>query len=175
MTIGERIKNYRHLRNLTQQELGEKIGVHKATINKYETGIIENIGILTLQKIADALDVDVDQLVLGNKTYKTVHTSNVSERLKEALSKKNMKLTELAERTGTYKGTISHYIAGSYEPKHNTLIKLANALDVTVSWLSGYETKECDPNECEIWDNYTKLSPKQRQFILIMMKELHKI
>lgn len=43
MTIGNRIKNLRVQRNLSQSELAEMIGTIKQTIYKYETGIITNI------------------------------------------------------------------------------------------------------------------------------------
>ena len=38
MTTGERIKMLRKEHNLTQEELGAKIGVQKAAIQKYEKG-----------------------------------------------------------------------------------------------------------------------------------------
>ena len=55
-TTGERIKQLRIARGMTQEELGAKIGVKLAAINKYETGIIVNLKRSTIQKLADALD-----------------------------------------------------------------------------------------------------------------------
>ena len=43
MTTGERIKMLRKEHNLTQEELGAKIGVQKAAIQKYEKGTVKNI------------------------------------------------------------------------------------------------------------------------------------
>ena len=43
MTIGERLRFLRLRNNLTQEELGNKIGVKKQTIEKYEKGLIKNI------------------------------------------------------------------------------------------------------------------------------------
>ena len=39
-TVSERIKELRLELGITQKELGEKIGVEKSTINKYELGKI---------------------------------------------------------------------------------------------------------------------------------------
>lgn len=41
MDIGQRIKSLRESNQLTQEELGRAIGVNKATVNRYETGIID--------------------------------------------------------------------------------------------------------------------------------------
>lgn len=61
----------------------------------------------------------------------------ISERIKEALEIRGMKQSELVEKTGIGKSSISTYISGSYEPKQRNLYKIAKALDVDVSWLMG--------------------------------------
>lgn len=43
MSIGERIKEARELRNVTQVELAEAVGTTKQNIYKYENGIVSNI------------------------------------------------------------------------------------------------------------------------------------
>lgn len=58
MTIGEKIKRLRLERGLTQEELGNAVGVQKAAINKYETGIVINLKREVIQKLAKALDVN---------------------------------------------------------------------------------------------------------------------
>ena len=57
MTIGERIKTYRQLLGISQEELGSRIGVQKSAIHKYETGLVVNLKSSTIQKLADALNV----------------------------------------------------------------------------------------------------------------------
>jgi len=39
MDIGKRIRDLRNAKEMSQEELGEKIGVQKAAIHKYETWI----------------------------------------------------------------------------------------------------------------------------------------
>ena len=56
MTTGERIKMLRKEHNLTQEELGAKIGVQKAAIQKYEKGTVKNIKRDSLIKLAQCLD-----------------------------------------------------------------------------------------------------------------------
>lgn len=57
MTTGEKIKKLRKQLGMTQEELGAKIGVQKAAINKYETGIVVNLKKSTLSSLARALNV----------------------------------------------------------------------------------------------------------------------
>lgn len=57
MTTGEKIKMLRVKKGMSQEELGKKVGVQKAAINKYEKGIVVNLKMSTIAKLADALDV----------------------------------------------------------------------------------------------------------------------
>lgn len=53
----ERIKALRLRRGMTQQELGEQIGVKKAAINKYETGLVVNLKRSSIIRMAEVLGV----------------------------------------------------------------------------------------------------------------------
>lgn len=57
MKTSEKIKTLRQQKGISQEALGELVGVKKAAINKYETGRVVNIKRSTLQKLADALGV----------------------------------------------------------------------------------------------------------------------
>ena len=56
MTIGEKIKCFRTLKNMTQRTLGELTGIGEATIRKYELGI-RNPKPAQLKKIAQVLEI----------------------------------------------------------------------------------------------------------------------
>lgn len=56
--IGDKIKELRQKQGLTQEELGELIGVKKAAINKYESGLVKNIKRNMQAKLAEALHTD---------------------------------------------------------------------------------------------------------------------
>lgn len=57
MTVGQRIRQVRESRGMTQEDLGRLTGTTKQTIFKYETSIVTNIPIDRLEQIATALDV----------------------------------------------------------------------------------------------------------------------
>ncbi|MEG2521289.1 MAG: XRE family transcriptional regulator [Anaerovoracaceae bacterium] len=68
MKTGEKIKQLRMSMGLTQEELGIKVGVKRAAINKYETGVVVNIKRSTLQKLSEIFDVPAASLLDDSET-----------------------------------------------------------------------------------------------------------
>lgn len=65
--LGEAIRKARLARNLTQQQLGEVVGVQKAQINKIENSF-KNARFETILKVFEALGAKVNfQVELGNQ------------------------------------------------------------------------------------------------------------
>lgn len=60
--IGKRIAALRRERGYNQDELAEMAMLHRVTLAKYETGVIEP-GALAIGRIADALNVSTDELL----------------------------------------------------------------------------------------------------------------
>ena len=56
-TTGERIKEARKMRGMTQTELAEKIGMKFSAIHKYENGLVVNLKRETIAALANALEV----------------------------------------------------------------------------------------------------------------------
>ena len=56
--IGEMIKSVRKERNLTQEELGQLVGVQKSQISKLEKGS-KNVTIATILKVFDTLKAQI--------------------------------------------------------------------------------------------------------------------
>lgn len=65
--------------------------------------------------------------------------NKVATRLKNALIQRGMSQSELAEKTGINFSTISSYVSGRFEPKRTPLMKLAKVLDVSPTWLAGFD------------------------------------
>lgn len=74
-------------------------------------------------------------------------------RIKKALSIRNMKQSELCEKTKISKSVLSEYIKGVYEPKQDRVFAIAKALRVDPVWLMGFdvpmenEHKKSSPHE----------------------------
>lgn len=61
--IGNKIKELRQQNNMTLEELGNKIGVGKSTVRKWETGMIQNMKRDKIAKIATVFDVSPSYLL----------------------------------------------------------------------------------------------------------------
>lgn len=63
LTIGQLIKQSRLNRGLTQEELGDLVGVKKSAVAKWENGRMSEIGRSNLQGLAKALGIDPAELI----------------------------------------------------------------------------------------------------------------
>lgn len=62
-----------------------------------------------------------------------------SDRFKEAMELRHYRQVDIVNKTKIDKGTISNYLSGKYEPKALNAKLIADALDVNLPWLLGYE------------------------------------
>lgn len=75
MEIGQKIKEARIAKGLTQEELGTMVGLQKSAIAKYENGRVVNIKRSTLQKLATALDLRGSDLIIEANPKETAELS----------------------------------------------------------------------------------------------------
>ena len=57
MNVGDYIKQLRTEKGLTQEQLGNLLGVKRAAINKWESGIVQNLKRTTIKKLAEIFEV----------------------------------------------------------------------------------------------------------------------
>lgn len=76
MPTGEKIKEFRKKRGLTQKQLGDLCGMADSAIRRYENGRA-NPKIETLRKIADALEVNVTELLNDGAIVGSIITDNI--------------------------------------------------------------------------------------------------
>ena len=87
MDIGTKIKLARQAKGMTQEELGEALGVQKSAIAKYENGRVVNIKRTTLKKISDVLDIPPFELVFDSQKNEQPAESELSMRKKLFMQK----------------------------------------------------------------------------------------
>ena len=63
MTMGEKIRKHRKAMHMTQTELGERLGVQKNAVSKWETGRVEDIPTGKIRQMAELFDVPVAYLM----------------------------------------------------------------------------------------------------------------
>lgn len=62
-----------------------------------------------------------------------------SGRMRKAMHNKNMTQTDLCRITGVPKSAVSQYLSGNFKPKLERIILIADALEVSASWLLGID------------------------------------
>ena len=139
--------------NMTRAELSQRTGISQSMIDFYLNGHFQP-KMVRVYRISKVLGVS-EEWLLGyvdsknraeeQKTNNTPHTAITfsAQRLREALNNAGMTQGELARRTGLNKGTISHYLSGSYVPKQKAMSELAYALNVSEAWLMGDTENKC--------------------------------
>ena len=65
--MGDRIRFLRERAGMTQEELGEKLGIKKSAVAKYENGRVENIKRSSLKVMALVLGVSPCYLMFGDE------------------------------------------------------------------------------------------------------------
>jgi transcriptional regulator with XRE-family HTH domain len=84
------------------------------------------------------------------------------DRLRQAMDLRGLRATDLVEKTGIPKGTISYYLSGKTEPKSDRLYILAQVLNVSEAWLLGYDVAMNRTDEQKKNDQLAKLIVKMR-------------
>lgn len=69
--VGKKIKYFRHLRNVTQEELAKELGVIRQTVASWEKGVTSP-DMETCMKIAEILNVQIEDLADDVKEDKSV-------------------------------------------------------------------------------------------------------
>jgi transcriptional regulator with XRE-family HTH domain len=73
---GDRLRKVRDERLLSQRELAERAGLSPTTILKLETARVDEPHPRTIRKLADALEVDPDELLRGEGIRPSVTKSD---------------------------------------------------------------------------------------------------
>ena len=123
-----RLKEIRQKNNLTLEKMGEKVGIAKNTLSRYESGKREP-KLEVWQKLADFFNVSVPYLQGFDE-----HKPN---RLKELRDKKRISQGDLAKATGLTRQAISNYENNERNPNEKVWQKLADNFDVSVPYIKG--------------------------------------
>lgn len=99
--------------------------------------------------------------------------STFAQRLRAGLDARQMTQAELASRSKISKSSISHYLKGDWEGKQDAVYALAQVLNVSETWLMGYDvpmeaehSQPAIPTSCPIPPGFEPM-PKMKKVPLI--------
>lgn len=84
-TLGSRIRRARERRGWSLQNLADASGIGKSVLSRLETGDREDPKISLVAEVAQALEVSLDELVLGRAPKATQSLAGVRRSLEAAL------------------------------------------------------------------------------------------
>lgn len=112
--IGLLIRDERLLRGMTQEELGEKVGVGKAQISKIESG--KGLTIKTVTKVLDALNLSASVQLQGKSFIDRRIIGYVIANISEFAKAHNLGIKEASNYLIRYKGI--DFLTEHYEAEH---------------------------------------------------------
>lgn len=138
--LGKRITELRKACDMSQKELGEKLGLSASAIGMYEQGRRDpsNAMLIDMEKL---FGVTVDYL-LGEEEPEETSITDCGSIIKELRKEAGMTQEELGEKLGVIKQTVSAWEKGISEVNNDTLITLSRLFGVTTDYLLGVEEGE---------------------------------
>lgn len=94
----------------------------------------------------------------------------IKDRLNEAMKIRGINLSELADLSGLNKSSVSRYLNGKMVPRTSQIGKMAAALDVSPTWILGYNVTMSGDEITEI--DTSKLSDRNREKLFVYYQAL---
>ena len=141
MTVGERLKNLRLKNGLTQEKVAEAIGyTHKSAVAKIETNK-RDLTQRKLEQFASFYGVSPNFL-LGYEDEERSEGACCRMRIKELIKNSGKTQKMIAKDLGITPNSLCNYSAGTREPDHEMLIKIAKYFNVSVDYLLGNDSEQ---------------------------------
>lgn len=129
------IEKQMQLRGYTKKDIVEKTGINEVLLNKYMTGEYTPSKKHIL-KLANALEIPVEVLQNGVRADVLIGSGTLNvEQLRFLMETKGWTQAKLSRESGICEAAISKYITGTRNPTAPSLLKIANALEVSVDQL----------------------------------------
>jgi transcriptional regulator with XRE-family HTH domain len=173
--FGDRVKELRVERHLTQSELAKIFNTGKASISHYESNTrLPDVN--AIAQFAQYFDVTIEYMMgkTDNRKYDSItiyppkHIKNTlpqnfyvdsetkklfSERVKDRIVNEELTKNSLSKLTGIKKDIINKYISGELVPDVSSLKKLASVLNTTSDYLLGLNENPAK-NEINILEDW---------------------
>lgn len=102
--IGTRIRNYRNMLRISQEELAERCGLHPTYIGQLERGE-KNATLESIEKVADGLAISLDKLFehIGNNEQSINYPQQAYKLIQSASLNEQSRLVEILKAVKDYR------------------------------------------------------------------------
>lgn len=163
--VGKNIKKRRKQLGLSAEQVADKMGVSPATVYRYESNYIMNMGIDKLKKIAEALNTtpaalmgwEQDSIDASAETeadkyegtdldslydeYEQEEAAGIASKIKQLREEKHIDLYEFSEELGIPVQLLKEYESGERKIPYSIVKKMAAYFNVEEVYLYGIEFK----------------------------------
>lgn len=165
---GDKIKNLRIQNKMTLEEVGERIGVSKQTLYKYENNIITNIPSDKIEGLAKLFNVSPALIMGWNDTPKEYYidpeVSKYAQAVKDDIIPKNYmknidrpKQVKVRQMITLSANEVKNFLSNISNTEHHALFKLAFATGMRRSELLGLRWSDVDFKKSTISISQTAL------------------
>ena len=146
MEIKDLIRKRRAEKGYSLEDVARLVGVSRQTVQKWESGRIENMRRSSVAALSNALNIPIEQLMGWDEVDSRYAQPSIMEkkytfasRLRELLDHYGIRQSDMSERTGISKSSLSHYLKGDWEGKQDVIYKISSAYGVSAAWLMGVD------------------------------------
>lgn len=150
--IGEKIKEYRKKRDLSQRDFAKLLKVANGTISLWENNLrVPDLD--TIKDISAVLEVPIHELLGLENTAKNQEIPEVStsslkhNQIKELRKEKNITQNQLATAIGVSRSSVAMWETNNTQPDFDLIKKLADYFGVSIDYILGYEIKPTEQKE----------------------------
>lgn len=167
--VGDYIKCLRLNKGMTQEELGEIIGVKKAAVQKWESGLVQNLKRNTIKQLAEYFNVPPASFIDSSTTevapnnYNPLEYRSSSDVVKYLRESKNMTRAEFASALHCTEKTIKNIEEGHKLVSINLARKISNCFGLPM------------PNtlfSATLYDRYQKLNKRDSAIVDTLLEPL---
>lgn len=106
----------------------------------------------------------------------------MANRIREERKKAGLTMKQLGDIVGVAESAVSHYETGRRQPNHEIMLKLSEALNVTVGYLIGADEQKENPAvpsdsevDARIWERWEQLTEQEKQSFLAQIDAVLKL
>mgnify|MGYP002627251070 CR=1 FL=1 len=133
-TLGERLKQIRTDKNLTQSEFGKLIGVTKQAIANVECGH-SNPSIEFLNQLIEIFSLNINWLISGKGEIFSNITKTMGEKISYIKTKNNLSTMQISKALDISESDFNKIINDKKFPDLQVLLKLKHNFNVSMDWL----------------------------------------